>query len=556
MHKQFLSFALLIFSPYILASNPVHLYQAPISNLSKFKIIDKFKNSKTLQTIAGAEPNALQAINRTHLGNNSIVRYQQFYKGIPIVGAQVTVAKGKTSLSSNANGEVNGHVVLEMQININPAVSKQDALATAKKTYLEQYPQTSITAETSQLQIRSDSNDEYSLSYLVSFKTIKSNGKPAWPFFVINAQTGLVTTQWNNINNYLDTGPGGNEKVHEYWYGKDGLPALDVQQDGAMCLMESEHVRLVNLNSQWDWESKSLDPHNYSCGSNVEENVNGAFSPANDAYYFGHTIVEMYKKWYGLNALQHEDGSPMKLIMRVHFGEAYDNAFWDGETMTFGDGKVLYPLVSLDIAGHEVTHGFTQQHSNLEYHDESGAINESLSDMAGQAARAYLLETSNDLYNKSHVVPNKVTWGIGESVMRGQFGTAIRYMDQPSADGDSADCLDRTLARRNKASCAITFYQLLSNANQIDDPDERQGYIVHTASGIFNKAFYLISQKIGIKKTYQAMALANVKYWNATTGFKLGACGVIYAAKDLKIDLNIVHTAFGQVGIDTHVCRN
>ncbi len=535
------------------------LYQAPLTKLSKFKFIDNLQSPTALATSKATETNTLLAINQTLEGQDKIVRYQQLYKGIPVIGAQVMVIKNsKPSLTAKANSQVNGQILEEIQMEVKPTISSKDALNLAKDAYFKLNPKAATTADLSQLQIRIDQekDSQPGLFYLVSFKTTNKKGKPAWPNFIINAQNSMIIEQWSNLKYYLDTGPGGNEKVHEYWYGQDELPSLDVQQEGTNCVMESSKVRLVHLESKWDWDSEQKTAFQYNCGKNLEENINGAFSPANDAYFFGHTIVDMYKNWYGLNALQYISGKPMKLIMRVHFGEDFDNAFWDGVTMSFGDGKELYPLVSLDIAGHEVTHGFTQQHSDLEYHNQSGALNESLSDMAGQAARAYLLETSPALYNKAHLTPNKITWGIGETVMRGQFGTAIRYMDQPSADENSADCLDKLLAKRNKATCTITYSQLVNNAYQIDDPQERQNYIVHTASGIFNKAFYLLSQKLGIKQTYQAMALANVKYWTPTTGFKSGACGVLRAAKDLNIDLALVKTAFGQVGIDTQSCFN
>ncbi|MFM9635003.1 M4 family metallopeptidase, partial [Streptomyces galilaeus] len=80
-----------------------------------------------------------------------------------------------------------------------------------------------------------------------------------------------------------------------------------------------------------------------------------------------------------------------QLLMRVHYGENWDNATWNGEAMTFGDGSDLYhPLVSLDIVSHEVSHGFTSQNSDLFYYDQSGGINESFSDMAGEAAEYFL----------------------------------------------------------------------------------------------------------------------------------------------------------------------
>lgn len=552
MHKQLLSFTLVATSPFIFASNTINLYQAPITSLSKFKMISDSNHSAALQAIKN-ETNGLQLITQTKEGNNRILRYQQLYKGIPVVGAQVMLVKSSSKALNTLNTQVNGHLIEEIQLNLKPAISNQEALSIAKKAYSNQIIKIT-NAETSELQIRPDSNGELSLTYLVSFKSAKTTGKPVWPFFIIDAQTGKITKQWNNIKNYLDSGPGGNEKVHEYWYGKDGLPALDVTQEGSNCVMESKTVRLVNLKSRWDWDDRILNPYRYLCDQNTEETVNGAFSPTDDAYYFGQTIVDMYKNWYGLNALQKKDGSPMQLIMRVHFGKLYDNAFWNGQSMSFGDGDELYPLISLDITGHEVTHGFTEHHSNLEYHDEPGSINEAMSDMAGQAARAYLLESNPNFYNKSHLTPNKITWGVGETVMRDEFGTALRYMDQPSTDGDSADCLDKSLARRNGAKCVITYQQLLTKANKITDPDDRQSYIVHTASGIYNKAFYFLSQKIGIKEAYRIMTLANIKYWTPTTGFKSGACGVIYAAKDLNINEQLIKTVFGQVGVDTQTC--
>ncbi|CDZ78207.1 Hemagglutinin/proteinase precursor [Legionella massiliensis] len=555
MLKQLVTLSL--FTPtLILAATPIELYQAPLSSLNKFNLIDRTQNSPALRALATPENNVLQSLNQTKVGNNTVVRYQQLYKGIPVVGSQVTVVKNNNpGLKAQANSQVNGHLLDEIKIDIKPAISKQSAIDLARKAYFSLHPQAATTAELSQLQIRPNDNGELILSYLVSFKTTKSDEKPVWPFFVIDAHTGALLKQWNNVKNYMDTGPGGNEKVHEYWYGKDGLPALNVHQNGPYCLMESKEVRLVNLNSKWDWNNSLLAPFKYPCNNNTEESINGAYSPTNDAYYFGHVIVDMYRKWYGVNVLQYPTGAPMQLIMRVHFGQYYDNAFWDGEAMSFGDGEELYPLVSLDIAGHEVTHGFTEQHSNLEYHDQQGALNESLSDMAGQAVRAYLLETSPALYNKAHLVPNEITWGVGETVVRDQFGTAIRFMDQPSQDNESADCLDKNLAKRSGATCKISYNELIAYANrEIPDPEERESYIVHTASGVFNKAFYLLSQKIGIRKAYHAMALANIKYWNSNTDFKSGACGVLHAAYELQLDTNPVITAFNQVGVETSHC--
>ncbi len=556
MFKKSIFFSLVFVSPSLLAAHAVDLYQAPLDSLNQFHLGQAPKKAARAMGTSAAENNALQQVNQTQEDNKTIIRYQQLYKGIPVVGAQIMITKGiNQGINAQSNVLVNGHLLDDIQINTQPTLKAQQAIDLAKKSYFSMNPVAETQQETSELQIRPGQDEELSLVYLVSFKSVQGDNKPVWPFFVIDAQTGAVVQQWNNIKTYSDHGPGGNEKVHQYWYGKDGLPALDVTQNGSQCVMDNPKVKLVNVGSSWDWSNLKVTPFQYPCNNNVAENVNGAFSPSNDAYYFGHTIVDMYRDWYGLNALQQANGSPMKLVMRVHFGQSYDNAFWDGQSMSFGDGDEFYPLVSLDVAGHEVTHGFTEQHSGLEYHDQSGALNESMSDMAGQASRAYLLEKTPLLYGKAYLQPDEVTWGIGETIVRDSFGKALRFMDFPSSDGSSADCLDKQLAQSHGGYCAISYDELVAFANsKISNPQDRQSFIVHTASGVFNKAFYLLSKSIGIKTAYHVMIIANTKYWTPGTDFKSGACGVIYAAKDLTVDTNLVKNVFGQVGVDTSSC--
>jgi vibriolysin len=542
-----------------LAASFVSLFHEPLSRLDGFLVANKTLKKRSLNQIT-TSGNELQTVNITRQGNKVVTRYQQIYNGIPVFGAQVTVIKyNQNSFNQRSNpGSVNGHIIEDINLKTIPVITMKQALEKAKNTWFSANSPVATTHDVSELQIRPNHENSLSLVYLVSFKLITSDNKPVWPFFIIDAESGEVLKQWNNIKTFNESGPGGNDKVHEYWYGKDGLPALEVTKSNDMCVMESTKVRLVNLYSKWDWSNKILNPYQYPCGENKEDRVNGAFSPLNDAYYFGHTIIDMYQQWYGLNALQNTDGTAAPLIMRVHFGEGYDNAFWDGDgrTMSFGDGNDFYPLVSLDIAGHEVTHGFTEQHSGLEYHDESGAINESLSDMAGQAARAFLLENNPGLYNKVYLHPDEVTWGIGETIVRDSFGKALRFMDAPSEDGSSADCLDKALAEKSGETCVISYNELVSFAEgHIFDPDSRQSFIVHTASGIFNKAFYLLSQKIGIKKAYNAMVVANSNYWTPDSDFKMAACGVLYAANDLNLNSADVKTVFDKVGVATEDCK-
>lgn len=552
-----------IFFPSILlanslfAANAVDLYHAPLSSIQKLPIAPGLYNFANPQSAAAGKGTMLQQVNQSASGDETIVRYQQFYNGIPVIGSQAIVIKNKNQNTSVVDRtQVNGHLVNNIQLNTKAAISKLRALAIAKKAYFSTHAANPLSDTVVALQIREGANNSLNLAYLVSFKSIDEQGKPVWPHAVINAQTGAIILLWNNIKNYGDYGPGGNVKVKKYWYGKNGLPLLPVTKAGTLCIMESSSVKVINLKYKWDWNETLKTPYRYVCRKNVGDPINGAYSPINDAYYFGHLVVGMYRNWYGLNALQNAKGKAIKLVMRVHFGRQYDNAFWDGVSMTFGDGDQLYPLVSVDVAGHEVTHGFTEQHSGLEYHDQPGSINESFSDMGGQATRAYLLGGARHLYNAAYVLDNRITWGIGETIVPASYGTALRFMNSPSNDQLSADCYNKSLATANGASCYITYGQVVAKAKAYyRDAYDQQGFIVHTGSGVFNKAFYLLSAKYGIRTSYRIMLIANSKYWTPNASFVGAACGVLHATKDLKLSTIVVKKVFNQVGVSTTSCK-
>ncbi len=193
--------------------------------------------------------------------------------------------------------------------------------------------------------------------------------------------------------------------------------------------------------------------------------------------------------------------------MRVHFGYKFENAFWDGEAMTFGDGDTtFYPLVDINVSTHEVSHGFTEQNSNLEYNNQSGGINEAFSDIAGEAAEFYM--------------KGSVDWVVGSDITKGEGG--LRYFDQPEKDGRS-----------------IGHFR-----------DYRDGMNVHLSSGIFNKAFYLLVTRNNwdIKDAFRAFALANQLYWHEQSTFNHAACGVKRAAKDLQLEQRDIIDAFTALG--------
>ena len=181
-------------------------------------------------------------------------------------------------------------------------------------------------------------------------------------------------------------------------------------------------------------------------------------SAAVDAQYGTNVTWDYYKAVHGRNGIF---GNGAGSFNRVHYGNGYVNAFWDGTKMTYGDGDgVNYgPLVSLDVAGHEMSHGVTEHSANLTYSGESGGLNEATSDIFGTLVEFYAAN-AND--------PGDYL--IGEEFdLKNHVG--FRRMDKPSSDGSSYDCYSAAVGSAD----------------------------VHYSSGVGNHFFYLLAEGSGAK---------------------------------------------------------
>jgi Zn-dependent metalloprotease len=169
------------------------------------------------------------------------------------------------------------------------------------------------------------------------------------------------------------------------------------------------------------------------------------------------------------------DGLGLPLLATVHYGEAYDNAFWDGERMVFGDGdgEVFGRFTaSLSVIGHELAHGVTQYTAGLEYEGQSGALNESFSDVVGALVEQHRLGQTAEA----------ASWLIGEGLFTEAVeGRALRSMLEPGTAYD-----DDVLGRDPQPA---------SMADYIDTSDDNGG--VHLNSGIPNRAFALAARALG-----------------------------------------------------------
>ncbi|GAB2791108.1 M4 family metallopeptidase [Streptomyces daliensis] len=192
----------------------------------------------------------------------------------------------------------------------------------------------------------------------------------------------------------------------------------------------------------------------------------------NRAYTGLGATFELYLSAYDRYSI---DNAGLPLNATVHYGEQYGNAFWDGERMVFGDGDgELFRDFTLpvDVIGHELTHGVTQYTANLEYFSQSGALNESVSDVFGSLIKQYGLGQTAD----------QADWLIGAELLTDRVeGVALRSMKAPGTAYD-----DDVLGKDPQPATMDDYVHTGSDNGG-----------VHINSGIPNHAFYVLATELG-----------------------------------------------------------
>ena len=423
------------------------------------------------------------------------VRYQQKYEGVPVWGAYVS--KHQTAATQTRLHGVLYHRLKEDLGEKPESLQNTSRVLAFIKTM---YPRASVQQQEIQSLIYIDDDHRARWAYVIFVLVEYMHARPKKLFLILDAETLQIYKKWDTIKTLKKVealGFGGNVRVGKIQYGRDSATLKLVRDEvKEQCLMQNEFVSVLDMHSQYGGVSPIAafscenDAKDYWTGIQQDgyDEVNQAYSPINDALYIGTVIHEMFSNWYHVDTLGGTDSSPKTLFMRVHYGKSYENAFWDGRQMSFGDGgKSMYPLVVVTVAAHEIAHGFTEHHSNLFYIEQSGAINEAFSDITAQAVEYYL-------YGKN-------SWTIAAEAMK-ETTKALRYMMNPSLDGQSI----------NHAS------------------DYYKGIDVHHASGVYNRFFYLLAHAKGwnTKKAFDVMLKANMDYWVPTSNYNDAACGVLW----------------------------
>ncbi len=445
------------------------------------------------------------------------VRFEQFHRGIRIWEGDAIVKLSAQQVPISVIHTIR----VTPDLSVEPSLSEADALRIARDTQRSQGPYASkptvelIVYPTVREYVKSDRlrgpdgelnaldierrPEGYALAYHIH--TALENGAPETQHtdYIIDAHRGTILKAWSTLYTAAAVGTGLSQHS-----GRVSLATSKVRPDGFELFDNSRSMKIATYNldhatlglgtlftdSDNDWG----DGANYTAGSPTDSD-NGQTAGV-DAHYGAAQTFDYYWNVHGRNGI---DGSGRTAYNRVHYGTNYDNAFWDDTCfcMTFGDGRRYKVLTSLDIAGHEMTHGVISSTAKLTYAGESGGLNESMSDIFG---------TMIEFYSKgrggSTIGDTGGNWQIGE-----QLATLpLRYMNKPSKDRVSRDSWSINIGiidpHYSSGPMNRAFYFLSQGASTIPTADDYSPYLPGGMIGIGNdKAARIAYRALTLKMT-------------------------------------------------------
>ncbi|MFF1813233.1 M4 family metallopeptidase [Streptomyces sp. NPDC058251] len=451
-------------------------------------------------------------------------RYERTYNGLPVLGGDLVVHEKAGKREGVTKATKATIKVASLKPQIAAAKAEKQALTAAKtagsdKTTADKAPRKVIWA----------GSGTPVLAYETVVGGLQDDGTPNELHVITDAATGKKLYEYQGI----ETGTGkslysGTVSLNTTLSGStyqltDGTRGGHKTYNKSHTTSSSAGTLFTDADDTW--------------GTGAASSSTTDQTAAVDAAYGAQETWDFYKNTFGRSGIKNNG---VAAYSRVHYGNAYVNAFWDDSCfcMTYGDGSGnTHPLTSLDVAGHEMSHGVTANTAGLNYSGESGGLNEATSDIFGTGVEFYA--------NNSSDVGDYL---IGEKININGDGTPLRYMDKPSKDGGSADSWS-------------------SSVGNLD---------VHYSSGVANHFFYLLSEGSGAKtingvsynsptsngstvtgigraKALQIWYKALTTYFTSTTNYKAARTGTLSAASALygsgSTEYNAVAAAWSAVNV-------
>ncbi|MEU2286060.1 M4 family metallopeptidase [Streptomyces sp. NPDC013178] len=388
------------------------------------------------------------------------VRYDRTYHRLPVLGGDFVVHLAPDGAYRGANRATSTEISLPTTT---PALSAPKAADVAANALRATHLGETLKKLTAKPRLVVDAlHGAPRLAWQTNVAALDSLGNPVARAVLTDARTGAQIDAWDTLETATGDGRslyGGTVPLETTLSGsayqlKDATRGNTYTGDAAnktdlcflnICVSRAPSTVFTDADNHW------------GTGTTADR-----ATAAVDAQYGTDVTWDYYKNVHGRNGIA---GDGKGSYNRVHYGTRYNNAFWDDSCfcMTYGDGDgtQLGPLVSLDVAGHEMTHGVTSKTAALTYSGESGGLNEATSDIFGTLVEFH----ANNATDAGDYL-------IGEKIVRSGFGRdALRYMDKPSKDGNSADYWSSTVGNLD----------------------------VHYSSGVANHFAYLLAEGSGTR---------------------------------------------------------
>ena len=379
----------------------------------------------------------------------SHVRVERTYRGLAVVGGDMVVHR-------DADGSFDGaSLTLARTPRLSTAAAVPEAAARATAVSAARSDDVSRVGQARRSALVVDARDGTpALAWRVVTGGVQADGTPSRILTYVDASTGRTLGSEQTVETVEGSG--------ESLYG--GTVPLELTLSGGAYALQDPtrgDTYTTDLNNQTDPLTCQILGTGCPTGTTFtsadtsfgDGTTSSRESAGVDAQYGTNETWDYYLNTHGRSGIA---GDGAGSFNRVHYGTNYANAFWQDTCfcMTYGDGdgSTFSPLTSLDVAGHEMSHGVTSTTAGLEYSGESGGLNEATSDIFGSLVEFYAANGSD-----------VGDYLIGEEISLG--GGALRYMDQPSRDGNSADCWS-------------------SDVGNLD---------VHYSSGVANHFFFLLA---------------------------------------------------------------
>lgn len=366
--------------------------------------------------------------------------------------------------------------------------------------------------------------DRYELAYLVHTR-MRMKDKPAYHDTIVSARDGAILDQWSMLQTVIGVG-------HSQYNGDVPINTTFVDGKykmiddtrgaggafGAMAVTNADHgtsAGSVYVNDANTWG----DGKQYVAKGSTT-NANGQTAAVNAMWGLMNTYDTLKNVFNWLSL----DGHNTATYIAAHVNTAYDNAYYSDtcRCMFIGDGSSFNSLGSIDVIGHEMGHGVTAATSNLTYSGESGGLNESSSDINGEAVEAYARGGG-----KGDRIPlTGNDWVMGKEISK--TGTPLRWMYRPSKDGSSPDAWSNSIKRLDVHYSSgpnnRMFYFLAQGSNADKASDYYSKYLVKSPAAMTG---------IGIDKAFRIWFKANTTKFTSSTNYADARAKMIEAAGEL-----------------------